>query len=110
MSDAYDKIKDVVTTPILSWKNLLGLVFLVVMLCGVESLFGAKHKDSTVTAKNAICSVRSIDDDGLLHLACNAPGNAVIDDTQILAAYFKHPRPLVCKLYRRVSPDCAFVN
>jgi hypothetical protein len=110
LSITYEKIKDVVTTPILSWKNLFGFVVLVLFACGTESFFGVIHRDSMVTANQATCSVRSVDDDGKLRLACNAPGKTTLYDSKLLVAYFKHPQPLICKLYRGNEPDCKLAS
>jgi len=106
-----------VQIPILSFKGLALLIFLVGMMflvqkCTAEEIHNkaTAARDATVTARNVHCTVGAMSKEGKIMLHCPARGEKVLVDQTFALSYALHPRPLVCTLYQGNDPDCKFLK
>lgn len=100
-------VRDIIERVVLSWKTLILLTLLGLVLVGVESCAGLERQRMTVVAKDVPCMATSINNDGEVKVKCGGSQDS-FTDSKIAISLLQKPQPLTCTLHKaKDHADCS---
>ena len=101
---------------IIFYSGLLGILFVTVVLAGIQFIIYQETKSNTKVATDVTCVVQDtivVDGDHgdrvALKLDCQGH-EAVLKNPKVVVSYINNPRPLTCTVYKSGKAQCQLLE